>query len=321
MNPVQSTPPSHTDRTPASIILNAVRGGLIALAELVPGVSGGTIALVVGVYEKALSQANALLHAARVAIGGRRRTPAQAAPATRKAAFAAIDWWFLLPIGVGMLVTVFLGAGVMHSFVEGHPTIARGLFMGMVLVSIAVPLRMVGRAEIRARIIPAALLFAVATLATFFATSTTAAEKTDPSLPVIFCAAAVAICALVLPGVSGSFFLLAVGLYGPVIQAVSERNVPVLITFAAGAATGLILFIRFLEYLLNRHRTLTLVTMSGLMLGSLRALWPWQGPNAELQAPGDNIGTVVAMFILGAALVAATLYAENRRTSRQGEAS
>ncbi|MCL0121085.1 DUF368 domain-containing protein [Corynebacterium pygosceleis] len=304
---------SSTERTRpgvGEILLNVIRGGLIALAELVPGISGGTVALVVGVYERALDAGNDLITLARSVVTDRGNV--------RKNA-RAVDWGLILPVGIGMLVTVFALAGVMKSFVENQPQISRALFLGMVAASIVVPLQMVDRVDLRNRRVTAGALFAVAAVCTFFLTGFTAAENTSPALPVIFIAAAFAVCALVLPGVSGSFLLLALGLYGFVLGAVHDRNLTVIAVFVAGAGTGIILFIRLLGYLMHHHRTLTLVTMAGLMLGSLRALWPWQTEDAELLAPSGHVVLSVLFTVLGIGAVAATLWAESmtRRRERQ----
>ncbi|MGV0384492.1 DUF368 domain-containing protein [Corynebacterium sp. 22_2729] len=283
------------------ILVNMVRGGLIGMAELVPGVSGGTIALVTGVYERVLHQANLFLDATKKL------------PKDRKASFAqykALDWMLLLPMVVGMGAVVLSLAGVMESFVTDKPVHARALFFGMVLISLTVPIGMTDKEDVRRRLPMAILGMVVAAVATFFLTGLTSAPQSDPNLLWVFVAAAIAVCALVLPGVSGSFFLLAVGLYSATMAAVDDRNLLYLGVFFLGALTGITCFVRLLEYLLHTHRTITLFVMTGLMIGSLRALWPWQDGDANLQAPGENLGAALGLFVLGAAIVGAMLVAE-----------
>ncbi|WP_284820499.1 DUF368 domain-containing protein [Corynebacterium macclintockiae] len=278
-----------------------VRGGLIGLAELVPGVSGGTIALVTGVYERVLHQANLFLDATKKL------------PKDRKTAFAqykALDWMLLLPMVVGMGAVVLSLAGVMESFVTDKPVHSRALFFGMVLLSLSVPIGMTDKEDARRRLPMAILGLVVAAVATFFLTGVTSAPQSDPNLLWVFVAAAIAVCALVLPGVSGSFFLLAVGLYSATMAAVDDRNLVYLGVFFLGALTGIVCFVRLLEYLLHNHRTITLFVMTGLMLGSLRALWPWQDGDANLQAPGEDLGAAIGLFLLGAVIVVAMLAAE-----------
>lgn len=284
-----------------SFILNFVRGALIGLAELVPGVSGGTVALITGIYEKALYNGNLLLDLVRD------RT---------KAAVRRIDWGFLLAVGVGMLGAVFTMATAMDAFITGYPQVSRGLFLGMVLTSLIVPVGMIDRRDLRKRwpvLIP---VFLVSAVIAFLGTGFTSAPQNDPSLIVVFFAGMVAVCALVLPGLSGSFLLLAFGLYQPIIAAVSDRRWAVIFTFAIGALIGISAFVRILQHLMTNHRTLTLTAMAGLMAGSLRALWPWQSDSAQLLAPADNVGTVAVAFLIGAAVVAALIVADRLRQNR-----
>lgn len=287
--------PAKTPRTPLHVVANIIRGALIGMAELVPGISGGTVALVVGIYERALNTGNQLF---------RRQ-------------FRAVDWPFLLAIGVGMVAAVFTLSTVLHDFVENSPEFARALFLGMVAVSIWVPVAMMDPKDVSRKwklVIP---LFLGAALLSFFGTGFTSAPQDDPSLFVVFIAAAVAVCALVLPGVSGSFFLLAVGLYAPVMGAISDREWPVIFTFLAGAVVGIALFIRILTWALEKHRTVSLTVMAGLMLGSLRSLWPWQTENAELLSPGGNVLGVVGLVVLGGAIVAVFVVADRVANSRR----
>ncbi|WKD61077.1 hypothetical protein CCICO_05220 [Corynebacterium ciconiae DSM 44920] len=296
---------------PVEILNNAFRGALIALAELVPGVSGGTIALVVGVYERAIAAGDDILAACKALFTDRKEA------ATR---FRSLDWALLVPLVGAMAVTILLMAGVMSSFVENQPEISRGLFLGMVAASILVPLRMVDSADARRKRGAAIVAFAIAAVLTFIATGTSSATQSDPALPVYFFAAMFAVCALVLPGVSGSFLLLALGLYQPVLNAVHERDLTVMGVFFLGAVTGIALFIKLLNYLLTQHRTLTLITMSGLLLGSLRALWPWQNDSADLLAAHGNVLAVVGCAILGALIVLGLVWMETF-TARKAQSS
>lgn len=273
-------------------LLNILRGALIGSAELVPGVSGGTVALIVGIYERALHNANLLL----------------------KLRFREVEWIFLLTIAVGMFAAVFGLSGILSSFVEGTPDVARALFFGMVAVSIIVPLMMIDE-DLSKKKGPAIITFIIAAVLVAIVTSFTSEPARDPSLIAVFFAAAIAVCALVLPGVSGSLILLTLGLYNFVIGSVSDRDLTVLAVFAAGALTGLVAFVKVINYLLENHRTLTLVAMAGLMLGSLRAIWPWQGD-------GDaNFFTLILMILLGAAIVAVFIVADRVQAQKKKKAT
>ncbi|GAV97067.1 hypothetical protein CS176_1297 [Corynebacterium glutamicum] len=298
---VQHVYPIKTKKTPLAVIFNIISGGLIGMAELVPGISGGTVALVLGLYERALHNGDLLIDLIKVLIKDRSKV---------KEAAAKIDWWFLGAVGVGMVVMVFSMSSILHTVVEDYPEITRGLFLGMVAVSILVPLGMMDMRDAKKRLAIVIPLFIICAMLGFFGTSFTSAPRTDPSLIFVFICAAIAVCALVLPGVSGSFFLLAVGMYAPIMESLSNRDLSVIGVFLLGALTGVILFVKVLSYVLEHHRTITLTIMAGLMLGSLRALWPWQDGDANLLAPGDNAVMIFSIVILGGAIVAALMFAE-----------
>ncbi|CCE55622.1 MAG: DUF368 domain-containing protein [Corynebacterium casei] len=271
-------------------ILNLIRGALIGSAELVPGISGGTVALIVGIYERALHNANLLI----------------------KGKIKEVDWLFLLTVGVGMVVAVFGMSTVLSSFVDNNFSISHALFMGMVAVSMLVPISMMSK-EDRAK--PQYWIYAlVAAVVIFVMTGFTSEAVEDPNLIVIFFAAAVAVCALIMPGVSGSLILLMLGLYQPTIAAVSDGNFTVIIVFIVGAICGLAAFVRTLNYLLDSHRGATLAVMTGFMLGSLRALWPW--------GEGQDAGSlpIIAMLVLGGAIVGGFIFADTQIAKKKAAA-
>jgi len=283
---------------PLHLAANAVRGVLIGSAEVVPGVSGGTVALVTGVYERLIDSAGHLVSAVRLLPADR--------PAAR-AELRRVDWGTVLPLGVAMLLAVVTLARVIEPLLEEQPERSRALFLGLVLASVVVPAAMVGRWGRREL-----LLGAGATVAAVVLTSIPPAADASPPLPFVFVCAALAICALVLPGVSGSFLLLSLGVYEPTLAAVNERDYPYLLVFMGGAITGLALFVKVLQHLLTHRRRATLAIMTGLMLGSLRALWPWQDDDRGLLAPDGDVGAVLALTLLGVGIVAALLLAQAR---------
>ncbi|MAP62771.1 MAG: DUF368 domain-containing protein [Microbacterium sp.] len=303
-------------------LLNVVRGGLIGLAELIPGVSGGTIALITGVYERLIESADHVVVAfTRLLFGPDRRSGF--VQGIRRA-----DWVLVVPVLVGMAAMVLSLAGIVESLVTENVEASRGLFFGLVAASIFVPLHLIPRA----RRTPGArvggvVLFVAAAAVAFLAIDVAGGSfEADPPLIVVFLAAAVAVCALVVPGVSGSFFLLAIGLYTPTLRAVDERDLGYLSVFALGALVGLVTIVRVITWLLHHHRRLTLIAMAGLMLGSLRALWPWQElPVGEdhgigaLTAPYEPIVLPIVLAVVGAAIVL-SLVAVERFFSRRAAA-
>lgn len=291
--------------------LNAGRGFLMGLAELVPGVSGGTIALVTGVYDALIDSAHHVVHGLKRLVFGPDRL------ASFKQDMRLVRWSLVLPLLVGMGAAIILMAGTMESFVTGHPELARGLFLGFVAASLIVPLRMIPKRDGGWRAWEVAA-FVASAIATFVMTGFAGAgHNPDPPLVLVFFAAAVAICALVLPGVSGSFFLLVVGYYAATMAAISEFDWAYIGVFAAGAFFGLSSLVQLLRYLLTTHRRLTLIVMSGLMLGSLRALWPWQEAREDalfsvLLAPQDPVWGPIGLLALGVVVVLSLIWVEDR---------
>ena len=290
---------------------HGLRGIAIGVAEAVPGVSGGTIALVTGVYERVIASAGHMVSAVRYVVSDlpRGRGWTRAGHQLRQ-----VHWEVVVPLLIGMLPGLLIAAKTLEPLLADYPEQTRGLFLGLVLASVLVPISMVG-ARWRRMEIAALVLAAVAAF-----TLTGLPQATiDPHPLVVLVAAAIAVCALVMPGVSGSFLLLTVGLYEPTITAVNDRDFGYLAIFATGMVLGLSLFVKLLQWLLEQHRRMTLAVMSGALLGSLRALWPWQSDERNLHAPSDNVLPIVALFLVGVAVVTAMVVAERRRLRRAAQ--
>lgn len=289
--------------------MNFIRGVLIGAAEVVPGVSGGTLALIVGVYR-------ALIDAAADAVMAVRRLLGLAPGGASFAAFAQgikhLPWRLLIPLGIGMVAALVAGAKILEPLLETQPIQMRALFFGLVIAGAYVPAHMVTKTSGGRWRVSDLLVALVAAAVLFVVTGLPPANITDPNPLVVFFAAAIAICALVLPGVSGSFLLLSIGLYETTINAVNERNFGYLLIFAAGAVLGLAVFVSLLKWLLEHKARVTLVIITGLMIGSLRALWPWQTDNRDLLAPTESVLSALLLFVAGVALVAVLLVIERR---------
>lgn len=305
--------PVPTRPGPVEAAGNVLRGALIGMAELVPGISGGTVALVVGVYPRLLDTGAHIVDGLRSAVLGRDRRVRTAA------AFRHADWWLLGALAVGMFAMVLTMAGVLGSFVENNPELSSGLFLGMVAASVAVPWAMARETPGGRNWVLGLLMVASAVLA-FALTSLPRGTIDDPSYLLVFVAAAVAICALVLPGMSGSFLLMALGLYVPTLKAVEDRNLAYIAVFAAGALVGIALFVKVLDRLLADFRKPTLIVMVGLMVGSLRALWPWRNDETgAVLAPADDWPIVVAAVVVGVIIVTAVVIGERLLSRRVAE--
>lgn len=288
-------------------ITNLGRGALMGSAEVVPGVSGGTLALIVGIYQTLINSIADLVLSVRQLVG---LAPGKASTKTAVSTFKSLPWRLLIPVAIGMGAAVILGAKLIEPLLDEQPIAMKALFFGLVIAGTYVPAHMV--TKVGGWSLSFVLLGLISAVFVFFLTGLPQGNMADPSLIVVFFSASIAICALVLPGVSGSFLLLTVGMYDPTIAAVNDRNFAYLIVFALGAVLGLAIFVSLLKWLLENRARVTLVIITGLMLGSLRALWPWQGPERELLAPTDQIGIALLLFIAGAAFVAVLLILERK---------
>jgi putative membrane protein len=287
------------------LFVDLIRGGLIGVAEVIPGVSGGTIALIVGIYRTVIDAIADVVLAGRQLVG-----LAPGGPSGAVRTFRGLPWRLLIPVGVGMVAMVVIGAAVVEPLLEEYPVQMLALFFGLVLAGIWVPAHMVHRgAGWRPSYVAAAL---VAAVVLFFVTGLPPATIENPNPIIVMVAAAVAICALVLPGVSGSFLLLSIGLYEPTIQAVNDRNLLYLGAFAIGAIIGLGAFVTLLKWLLAHRAGITLAVLTGLMFGSLRALWPWQTEDRDLLAPDSLLVPALLVGALGAGFVVVLLLVERR---------
>lgn len=316
-SPAEPTAPAER---PTSLLGNLVRGALIGAVETVPGVSGGTVALVVGIYHHIIDSAAHVISAARRLITG----PDRRAGASEH--LRLVHWRVVIPVGIAMVLAVFTVAGPMADAMENHPVMMRALFFGMVLASVAVPFRMMlqglaterfrrvalGRDPADVRLRPVHLIGGlVAAAATFLLVSLPPASVEAHPL-VLVPAAMVAVSALVLPGLSGSFLLLTFGLYEPTLRAVDELDLAYLGVFALGMALGMVVVVKLLKWLLDHHHTITLAILTGVMLGGLRTLWPWQDEARVLTVPGDDAGPAALLALAGFAVVVLLLVVDAR---------
>ena len=301
--------------SPGATIVNLVRGGLIGIAEVIPGVSGGTLALIVGIYGRLVAAGATLVLAARRLL---RLTSQEPGVRSAGRTLRDVPWGLLIPVGIGMAAALLAGARVIEPLLEAYPVQMRAVFFGLVAAGIAVPMGMLARIGPWR---PIDVIVAVlAAAAAFVLTGLPPAQVLSPSMPIVFLAAAIAVCALALPGVSGSFLLLSVGLYAPTIAAVNDRDIPYLLVFAAGAIVGLAVFVSILRWLLTHRLRVTLVVITGLMFGSLRALWPWQDAERTLLAPGESVLAVVLLVLASAAVVTGLIALERRFGASEADA-
>jgi putative membrane protein len=282
--------------------LNFLRGVLIGIAEVIPGVSGGTLALITGIYSRLLNNIDLLFKSLRNITN----------PKIMARNLIALEWKFLIPVFIGMAIALITTASFMEGLLESNPIELRAVFAGLVAAGIYIPYKMSVKVNGDNWGLRDYLLALIGALAAFFLTGLPQGEVSNPGPILIFFSAAIAICALVLPGISGSFLLLTIGMYSATIGALNDRDLQYLLIFALGALLGLASFVSLLKYLLNQRARPTLVLLAGLMLGSLRALWPWQGEDRELVSPYSSELIALLLFLAGALIVAFLVKVEER---------
>jgi len=279
--------------------IHVLRGFLMGAADVVPGVSGGTVALVLGIYERLVASikagSSALGRMIRGDWPGMRRWLRQ------------VDWGFLVPLLGGILLAVLSLARILESLLHDYPEEMAGAFAGLIAGSVVIAWRLVRRWH------PLALAAAAGmAIAIFYGlglregtSDESVTQLADPALWAFFLAGAVAICAMILPGVSGSFLLVVLGMYGPVLEAVNERSIATLAVMAAGMILGLAFFSQLLSWALTHHHDTVVAGLIGLMAGSLRVLWPWPDglDSTVLGRPDENMAGVVGLGVLGLAVV------------------
>lgn len=301
--------PTHQRKT--SLIGNLIRGALIGIVETIPGISGGTVALVVGIYQQLIESASAFIHWALSLVRGQREEAREY--------WSHISWRLLIPLGIGMVVAIFTVAGPVVDLYETYPERMRSLFFGMVAASVLVPLLMVRddvayrRKELTWRHL---IMFLAGAVVAFVILSLPATMSLEPHWYVVLPAAAVAVSALVLPGLSGSLVLLTLGLYEPTLRAVEARDLGYISVFVAGLAVGAVFIVQAMKWLLEHHHATTLLILSGVMLGALRALWPYQAEDGSLQPIGEGFGLNILLAFIGAAVVLVMIVVDRRMSRR-----
>lgn len=277
-------------------IILALKGCAMGMADVVPGVSGGTIAFISGIYEELLNSI--------------RSVDGQALQLLLKGQFAAlwrhVNGNFLAAVLAGIGAAFLTLARVMTWLLENEPIAIWSFFFGLIIASTV----LVGR-EIKSwSIANAAALLAGGAAAWWITVATPAQTPTEGWF--IFLTGAIAICAMILPGISGSFILLLLGKYAFMMEAIGNLRLKTIALFGAGAAVGIVSFSHLLSWLLKRWHDVTVALLTGFMLGSLNKVWPWKEHISETVernvTPGEftgdpEVGTAVALCIAGFLLI------------------
>ena len=253
-------------------LILVLKGMAMGAADVVPGVSGGTIAFISGIYEELITSINGINFALLGTL--------------RKEGFLAfwkrLNGGFLLSVVLGIGLSVASLAKLISWLLENKPVLLWSFFFGLVLASIFLVARAIGRWHAGT-----ILMFAAGTVAAWYITSLPPTENSE-GLPFLFMSGALAICAMILPGISGAFILVLLGSYKTVLDAVHMRDFVILGTVAVGALFGLLSFARLLKWMFSHYKNSTLALLTGFILGSLNKIWPWKKV-LETRVFGDKI--------------------------------
>jgi putative membrane protein len=257
-------------------IVLGVKGFCMGASDVVPGVSGGTMAFILGIYEELIDAIKSFdLKSLQFFVTMKFRP-----------LLGRISWQFLLAVGIGILAAIFTLSGLLSWLLQNRPVFIWSFFLGLILASVLSVSR-----RVEAWRILTWLCLVGGTLGSYFLVGLVPVS-TPNDYWFLFLCGAVAICAMILPGISGSFILVLLGKYQYVLDAVNHRDFLVLGLVAAGACVGIIAFSRILGWLLKNYHDLMVATLTGLMIGSLRKVWPWK---ETLESVVDSHGHMVPL--------------------------
>ncbi len=241
-------------------LIITLKGMAMGAADVVPGVSGGTIAFISGIYEELISSINNI--------------DLKLFQILRKEGINAfwkqLNGNFLASLFLGIFISLFSLAKFLSWLLENQPILLWSFFFGLVTASIF----LVGK-EIKKWNLVTIVVLALGAAIAYFITTLPPNENVD-SLPFLFLSGALAVCAMILPGISGAFILVLLGSYKTILDAVHEREIKMVVTVALGAIFGLLSFARLLKWMFKNYRNVTLALLTGFILGSLSKIWPWK---------------------------------------------
>jgi putative membrane protein len=251
---------STKNRTLIDYFWIGARGFAMGAADVVPGVSGGTMAFILGIYDELLES----IHAVDMNFIRRILT------LKWREALENFPWKFLLAVFLGIGTAVLTLASALHWALEEYPVFVWSFFFGLIVASIFIVRK---RVENWSAVNILAAVFAA--VGAFVLVGLTPSETPNTPL-LIFLSGAFAICAMILPGISGAFILVLLGKYTFVLGAVKNFDIATIALVGLGAVAGLLLFVRLLRWMLNTNQDLVVAILTGFMLGSLRKVWPWK---------------------------------------------
>ncbi len=248
------------NRSIKEYLVLVLKGMGMGAADVVPGVSGGTIAFITGIYSELINSIKSIdVKAFKLLLSGK-----------FSEFWKKINGTFLVAVFAGIFISILSLAKLLKFLLENYPILVWSFFFGLIVASAI----FVGKniKKWKPGIIIAAI---IGIIIAYFITVISPAEA-NTSYWFIFVSGAIAICAMILPGISGSFILVLLGMYKFILQAVSDFNISVVLTFMAGAAIGIIAFSNVLSWFLKKYYDYTIAVLAGFMIGSLNKVWPWK---------------------------------------------
>lgn len=263
-------------RTPLDYIILSLKGIAMGSADVVPGVSGGTIAFITGIYEELINSIKSIDLKALKLLG----------------TFKFSEFWkkingnFLISVVLGIGISIFSLAKLMTYLLHHQPIGTWSFFFGLIIASSLLVSKDIGKWNFKT------ILALLAGAATAYTITVVSPASTPDTWWFIMLSGAIAICAMILPGISGAFILVLLGKYLFIMEAVSTLDIGILLLFAIGAIAGIISFSHFLSWLLANYRSVTIAVLTGFMIGSLNKVWPWKQALAVInKSNGDLILT------------------------------
>ena len=279
-------------------IVTAIKGACMGAADVIPGVSGGTIAFIMGIYDEFVgSLASINMEAVKLLFSGK-----------FKAFWKHINGSFLLSLVIGIGISVVALAGLMQYLLANKPIQTWAFFFGLIVASSIFIIRGISGWKLRE------ILFLIFGVILGITICTLSPTQTPDGLWFIFLSGAIAICAMILPGISGSFILLILGKYQYIMGVISDlvsgvnigQNILIIGVFGIGAVIGILAFSKLLHWLLARWEKETMIVLAGFIIGSLVKVWPWSNPEALTQADAAGsmlYGSAILFALIGFSLV------------------
>ncbi|CAM1333672.1 DUF368 domain-containing protein [Tenacibaculum aestuariivivum] len=249
------------NRTNKNYFVIMLKGLAMGAADVVPGVSGGTIAFISGIYEELLESIST------INLNLLKTLKKQGF----KAAWKQLNGNFLASLFVGIFISIISLAKVISWLLVSQPILLWSFFFGLVLASVIYIAKQITNWNFIA-----VITLILGGILAYYITTLNPMISENSSTLFMFFSGAIAICAMILPGISGSFILVLLGAYKPVLQAINNRDYTTIIAIGLGAVLGLLLFSRVLKYLFTYHKNYTLAVLTGFIIGSLNKIWPWK---------------------------------------------